>query len=443
MRDIFESESEEEYDKTFGEGEEEIIKPASRVKRRNSNDTQGSMFGDNSNDHTSNSHLSEGSGEEFDDDYLKKLRERSMQQEVKELLYESKSHNSFASDAESQTSEISRQSPRRHRAQRTDSASEVMASPRRANRGKARVRRNQSGEVIGADVDPADVYARELEKKKERKTFSVADLRKEMEELRQGGAAGKSSFDVFGASSKDLKKAKQSPKPKPKRSAFGAGMNTFGAGMNTLGAGMNTGINTLGAGMNTLGHMANKNNPAPGALNRISSFATTTSDQGLLKAVRKGSNFGGNLAAHPTIVEDDEEAFLTGGGGKFGKKQVHDTSSAHTKTGITPAPDSQHVRAGFSSAGLGSTMAGSPGGLPGLGGGPPGDLGGTGFQEPLPLPDMEDDYNPGRSKKKFAMGKMFKKGMSKFKFGKKGSQEMGMLGDDDDDASEGGMGLLG
>jgi hypothetical protein len=44
---------------------------------------------------------------------------------------------------------------------------------------------NRNGELIGEGIDPAEVYATELEKQKEKKVYTVAGLRKEMEEFKQ------------------------------------------------------------------------------------------------------------------------------------------------------------------------------------------------------------------------------------------------------------------
>jgi hypothetical protein len=426
MKEIFESESEEEYDKTFGEREDDMSIPKS--SRRTS---MASSFASHMS--SSNSILSEAEEEvQFDDDYLKKLKARSMQNDVKDLLYDephkspggkSLGARSFFDDA--QQSFATEGDGDRLQPARFDWAAEVVPARPRRSRKKARVRRNRSGELVGPDIDPADVYAREVEKKKEKKTFSISDLRKEMEELKQGGFGN--GFDGQGGSKKAFKLAKKSPNPaKQKSSAFLKG--------------------------NKSGH--NK----PPSLANLGGAAS-----------RKSFDIGGTLGAPPTIIDDnEEEAFLTGGNGKgpsYDTGGFNDNSQSRTgrSTGglLEPSkPDSQNFNGGFSISNFGMGLRGGLATLTeGFGGGgenapsggglDAGGFGGTGFQEPLPLPEMreEEETQSPRKKASFMMAKVAGKMKKSFAFGKIGRrknqlQDHGMVGDGGDD-SEGGMGLLG
>ena len=144
MDKIFESESDDDYDIMLGEGEKGSKEEASMVSsRRFSNDL--SLFDDLSG--SSQSNLPEAFAEKqarkgggFNDKISNKLRDKSMKQEGSSI------------DSTSQPDNL-------------DSLA-----------------KNRS--VKNFELDPADIYAKELEKTKERKKFSVAELRKEMEELK-------------------------------------------------------------------------------------------------------------------------------------------------------------------------------------------------------------------------------------------------------------------
>jgi hypothetical protein len=461
MREVFESESEEEYDKTFGEHEEEEPQRKSfKAKRRLSNE---SMYDSDAHASDSNNMSErEASEDEFDDDYLKRLRDKSMQQEVKDMLYEKKSiDGSVASGDESEDSEASRPIP--IRADSTQSIHSVESQQKAASRSKRRrrPRKNRSGEIVGVGIDPADVYAQELEKKRVRKTFTVSDLRKEMEEMRQAPPAPnfEDAFAGMATGTATFRNTKP-PKapPKPKRFNPSKSPGPKGPGVNSLKA---------------------LNADARPGFARQTSFTTHATgvsdqgDQGLLGGGRKSfdtgrkSTFdiGGHLGAVPTIGEDDE-AFLTG---------------ESPKPGMNDKPGSRTSGGGlFSTANLGSAisifakkqvspMGRRPGGPSSFGSGvgnmaPPhnvstdhdgvtsgvglGGFGGTGFQEPLPVPEMQDleisNKKSGRVMSKLA-GKM-KISVKGFGFGKKKkpvSQDFGGMLDENDDDDEMAGGLLG
>ena len=144
MDKIFESESDDDYDIMLGEGEKGSKEEASMVSsRRLSNDL--SLFDDLSG--SSQSNLPEAfaekeaqKGDGFSEKVSNNLRDKSMKQEGSSIASTSQPDN-------------------------LDSLA-----------------KNRS--VKNFELDPADIYAKELEKTKERKKFSVAELRKEMEELK-------------------------------------------------------------------------------------------------------------------------------------------------------------------------------------------------------------------------------------------------------------------
>jgi len=454
MKDIFESDSEESYDKTFGEASERVAGPKSsrRFSMAESSDGESVISG--------NSRASEPASENFDDDYLRRLKEKSMQREVKEMLYESqrsqlskKSEGSDDQSVVSKSSEVSR--PQSRMPLRTDSVSSF-AKQRRKKR-KGRVRRNRSGELVGPGIDPADVYAKEVEKSKTRKTFSIAELRKEMEDMKQ------TSFGGFEQTAAAKMKSFKNPTMSPKTPSTSKPKKGF---LQRL-----TKTPSRSPGPETLVAMTPEG-ARPGLGNRQTSFATTTSNQGLLNTNRTGFEIGGNLAAPPTIDEGDEEAFLTGGNN--GPNEFdHSVRSRSIRPGLASVASTFFKSGGFttprrmSKPTVKKTISSKQGMSAGLPSGPlpggslptgplptgpmptaplptgAGGLGGTGFQEPLPLPEMQDDGSKkkrGLNLGKFA-GKM-KRMAPKMSFGRKNQgQDLNALGDDDSD--EGGMGLLG
>jgi hypothetical protein len=322
--------------------------------------------------------------------------------------------------------ELSQNSDMSHREQRGD----LSTSNEKQQHKKRRVRKNRNGELIGEGIDPADVYATELEKQKEKKVFTIAGLRKEMEELKQASFGPPPEEKMLS-----VKKLKMPKKPKSSTNIAGPG--------------------SLEA-------------PRPGLGNKLQSFTTAASELGLLTGT-KTSAFG---AQPETILEDDEEedAFLTGGretsgdfdddgaSGGFGFRGAGFSNfnffsgAAFTKT-PSKTPKKKPVSFGSSFGGFGGGVSNSNMGAIGDGGndlahvGPPLTSPG-GFQEPLPVPEMqEDDKNRSRRSSVFGlMGKGSKRFISKFKLHTKRSasgDHGGFMMDDDDDQFEGGMGLLG
>jgi len=302
MREVFDSEDEDEYDRTFGEQVADERKPSSnRSRRRNS---LGSTC--DSVSHSSGSEASDEEGEQleedvFDDDYLRRLRERSMQHEVKEMLYEKNSEVVPLSDEESESTEISRD--RRVR-QRSGSVASIGSAREKSYRKKRKKpRKNRSGEVIYDGIDPADVYTQEVEKRKTRTTFTISDLRKEMDEIRQQATAAmiEDAFAGIAAGRRDGFTDAISP-----GGAGRASSTVFNRGK---------GFKPSGPGVDSLRAL---NLDARPTLGREASFVTTNSNSGLLDGGRKTfdslkkSNFG-SFANDPIPEDDDDdEAFLTG-----------------------------------------------------------------------------------------------------------------------------------
>jgi hypothetical protein len=179
MASIFESESEEEYDKNFRDDDEEDEAARMVMSRRFSNDSiMIDDFSDSSHSLASEALEEEGEVTE-DDDYLKELRKRSMQHDVR---------NQLTGDEISQISEHSYKQPL---ADGNDSVSSY-GSKRRPRSVASRSRRTRNTLLTGKsfdsmEIDPAEVYAQEVEKTKERKKFSMADFRKEIEDLTKKG----------------------------------------------------------------------------------------------------------------------------------------------------------------------------------------------------------------------------------------------------------------
>jgi hypothetical protein len=253
-------------------------------------------------------------------------------------------------------------------------------------------------------IDPADIYAQEVDKLKEKKLFSVSELRKEMEDLKKQGYG---NFDIKKTTNEKKKQpTKFSPAGKPK--------NTFMKKPEAA-------EKPKGPGLERLEQMQPK--ARPGFAERQTSFRTAASGQGLLSGVQNGYD---KTPLQPIIDEDEKDNFMGGDRppsfGGFGG-------------GNSLASPGQGFNAGFGTGGMDT----------------------AGFQDPLPLPEMRDDE--GKGKRRFMLsvpksekfGKIMGKSVKLFSKIKRpgGAKKQtdqggmgGMIGDDDED-SEGGMGLLG
>jgi hypothetical protein len=424
MQEVFNDDAEEKYDKTFGEGGFEISRQS---KRRGSHSSD--FITDDDDEISAQSSKSGGDGSDasdgFGDDYLKRLRNRSMQNEVKNLLYggggggdDNKSQKSKRSEGSDNGSHASR---RLRRASSTDTLSRDLSTrPRR--RAKPR-------------VDPVEVYAKEMKKQKEKtKVYSVADIRKEMEDMKKAANANANvNFGDFdskpgaGAAGKSFNLTSPNKKTKkPTSGANGVGKMGKPASMRPGAAG------GVGGPLDALEKM----NPSRPGFDRKLSMRSTGSNQGLLSGARTGFDMG-----EPSAIEENERetSFLN-----------------NTRRSSFDADDFGRT----SNLGMGSSGGKGGGGLTGGAGnssidaprshnfGSPFGSSPAGFREPLPLPESNDQDQAKKSKKWGKnIGKGAKKMFKSFKMpAKRGQMELGGSGMgmmDDNDNDEGGMGLLG
>lgn len=371
---------------------------------------------------------SDEESEKFVGGYLQRLQARSMPQEVKKMLgnhSESSDNLSFSSNEEC----------------------DVYHSVHR------KLKRKKDGELAINDVDPSEIYAQELEKKKGKKVFTVAGLRKEMEDefkqlrqkQRQEQQQQQNIFDI---------------KPTP--------LNTKKKLKNNL------------SGPKNLG----QHNKQPGLISQRS-FATNTSNQRLLV----GSRNNGLIGVHPVTIEKEDDdgdegegAFLSRGmnSDDFGiKDSIKDSFNSYkSKIGfnvrlpkvtinkIFTSKKSQNSdsNSGDGDGGLLSVSEDRFGGEKGFNSlknnhvGVTGDPVGDGFapQDPLPVPQPQSEQGTNFKNNGFhtgvsvfkAIGKRNSKNiLTKFKLpGKKNNKFGGgfMMDDDgEDDDFSGEIGLLG
>jgi hypothetical protein len=324
---------------------------------------------------------------------------------VKEMLYETRSQRSEDSDKNSVASGGSRRRGTRD------------LSPDERSRGgpSSRPLKNQPPTLR---IDPADIYAQEVEKLKAKKLFSVSELKREMEDLKKQGYG---NFDIKKSMKNEKKKQSiKAPAPVMPKNTF---MKKPEAAEKPK-----------GPGLGRLDQMQPK--ARPGFADRQTSFRTAASGQGLLTGAHAGFD---KSPLQPTIAEKKEDAFMGGnrpstfgnGGGGFG---------GGTGMGVSPAMPGQGFNAGFGT----------------------GRMDNSGFgQDPLPLPDQEMRDDEGK-KRRFLLSvkseKFGKKIMGKsanffsnIRGGPKRQSDQGGMGgmggmiDDGggDSDSEGGMGLLG
>jgi hypothetical protein len=116
---------------------------------------------------------------QFDGEYLKRLQARSMPVDLKRML--SGQHMVSGRDL-----------TRKKKGNLSDVHSFA------SDKGHRRPRRKKTGEIVNNDIDPAEVYAQEVEKQKGKKIFTIAELRKEMEDTKRGRNFGGESDRNFG-----------------------------------------------------------------------------------------------------------------------------------------------------------------------------------------------------------------------------------------------------
>ncbi|KAG7337658.1 hypothetical protein IV203_011211 [Nitzschia inconspicua] len=148
MREVFESDSEDEYDKTFGEHEDGEVEGTPDRRK-----AMGRLHTDLS-DNSLNESGSAGSDQSDDFDhggYMARLRDRSMQQEVRKVLYESRrqlmaasNHSHVSSDDDlSQNSDIS------HR----EKSGDKPKNNEKKQLKKKRAKKNRNGELISGEME--------------------------------------------------------------------------------------------------------------------------------------------------------------------------------------------------------------------------------------------------------------------------------------------------
>eukprot|EP00980_Cylindrotheca_fusiformis_P014806 scaffold4026_cov117-Cylindrotheca_fusiformis.AAC.41 len=176
MESIFESDSEEEYDKNFRVRDEEGKAPLTRSLSYDSIMFDG--FSDSSGSEASEAAEDEAEADASSGfDYLKELQKRSMQHDARDR---------FPAEPTVKSGTISgdeiRQIADHAYAQRVAEGNNSLSTS--ASKRQPRSVENSSRHTFDTmDIDPAEVYAQEVEKSKERKKFSVADFRKEIEDL--------------------------------------------------------------------------------------------------------------------------------------------------------------------------------------------------------------------------------------------------------------------
>jgi len=183
---------------------------------------------------------------QFDGEYLKRLQARSMPIDLKRML--SGRHMVSGRDL-----------TRKKKGNLSDGRSFA------SDKGHRRPRRKKTGEIVNNDIDPAEVYAQEVEKQKGKKTFTIAELRKEMEDTKRGrNFAGESNrnfgnFDDLTPSPLIHQIKAKSNKTKKKKNV------------------------SLGKGVESL----ERQRPRLASARSMRSLGTTTSDQGLLTGKRR------------------------------------------------------------------------------------------------------------------------------------------------------------
>jgi len=298
MQEVFDSDSDDDYRHKIDDDDDEIqdhhIGPtATRIQS-----VDDHLIYDDPSEKSVSENGSADSDEgsvKFDGGYLQRLQARSMPQDVKRMLSGRNlmSHKSSHSESSDDLSLSSDEGDNRYH------------SVRRM------LKRKKDGELAIDDIDPAEVYAQALEKMKEKKAFTIADLRKEMEDgLKQQQSNtfnndnnnNDSIGDGLGIKPIAPLRIKKSKIPKPKNNI------NFGT--------------SLSKGPESLQQHRQRSGLLSSSLSQLS-IASTGSNRGLLTGTRKKKLNGlvGSAAGLPpgTIQEDDgedeeeEDAFLTGG----------------------------------------------------------------------------------------------------------------------------------
>jgi hypothetical protein len=217
-------------------------------------------------DFVEESNKSDEESVQFDGEYLTRLQARSMPVEVKRML--SGRHIVSGRDLTSSRN-------KGNLIERSDGRSFTSDG---YLKGRRRPRRKKTGEIVNDNIDPAEVYAQELEKQKGKKTFTITELRKEIEDMKRGrNFAGESdrnfgNFDDISPSPLNQSKVKPNKTKKKKKVSLGRGIESL-----------------------------ERQRPRLATARSMRSFGTTFSDQGLLTGNRRARR----RETMPATIEED------------------------------------------------------------------------------------------------------------------------------------------
>jgi len=286
MRDVFDEEPEDPYNLKLANGMPQTVHPGSEANLVSDEDSAVV---------STHSRVSEHS-EELDDGYLRRLKERSMQQQVKGLLFDGQDGKDSDASDDSGSDESLVAFRRAQIARRRNSMSSQQHNFRKTPSGRVRPR-----------LDPVEVYAQEVKKQEGDKAFSVADLKKEMDDLRRNG------YNDFNQSSSFNRNHSGHME------ATSTSQSSFGQYQTTKKSFRNPPSQSGGLGMAPA-------RPQPTfSLDRQTSVKTTmtsTSDQGLLTGQRRNFDLKTSRPSlKPTTIAegDEDEEDDDGGGGHQGR----------------------------------------------------------------------------------------------------------------------------
>ena len=274
MKDVFESDSDSDgsYQMEMNEvrrtashdiGIESKFSVRSFSQRGRDFDDDGSdplIYSDNETEFAEeSSHNSDDESLKFDGEYLTRLKERSLPTNVKKML-SGRNLNS------GRNLKSSRHLKSTRNMNLDDSNEYSFASDSEGRKRRRRPKRKKTGEIVDPNIDPAEVYAQELEKQKEKKTFTIAGIRKEMEGIWRNENFSAENNTNFG----NFDDTNRSP-------LIGGNIN-----LNEIKKKKKKRI-SLGKGVESL----ERQRPKIATTKSIRSLGTTHSDQGLLTGNRR------------------------------------------------------------------------------------------------------------------------------------------------------------
>ncbi len=226
-------------------------------------DSDPSVYGVNDKGFTDQSgNNSDEESVKFDGEYLRRLKERSLPTDMKKML-----------SGRNMTSSRNLKSSRRKMKLDTSDSEE--------QKNRRRPKRKKTGEIVDPNIDPAEVYAQELEKQKEKKAFTIAGVRKEIEDINRNknsfSAYDGHNFGDFDVISPSLLRINTNETKKTKKVSLGKGVESL-----------------------------ERQRPKMQTMRSVRSLGTTSSDQGLLTGNRpKRRNSPIGLGRTSTIEEGD------------------------------------------------------------------------------------------------------------------------------------------